>query len=62
MATLYTNRALCYLKLEQWSSVVEDCRRALRLDSALIKAHHFMGQALIELEKYDDAIICLKTG
>ena len=62
MATYYTNRALCYLKTLQWSLAVNDCRRAVELDSKLIKAHFFMGQALTELENYDEAIKALKIG
>ena len=61
-AVLFTNRALCHLKLGQWTLVVEDCQKALQLDSILVKAHFFLGQALIELENYDDAILSLKTG
>lgn len=61
-AVLYTNRALCHLKLGQWTLVVEDCQKALQLDSTLVKAHFFLGQALTELENYDDAIVSLKTG
>ena len=58
----FTNRALCHFKLGQWASVVDDCQQALQLDSTLVKAHFFMGQALIELENYDGAIVSLKTG
>ncbi|EIE84691.1 hypothetical protein RO3G_09401 [Rhizopus delemar RA 99-880] len=28
----YTNRALCYLKLEKYDQVISDCRRAIELD------------------------------
>ena len=41
---------------------MEDCQKALCLESTLIKAHFFMGQALIEIGSYDEAIISLKTG
>ena len=41
---------------------MEDCQKALQLDSTLVKAHFFLGQALTELENYDDAIVSLKTG
>lgn len=62
VATYYTNRALCYLKTLQWSLTVNDCRKAIELDPNLIKAHFFMGQALTELESFDDAITELKIG
>lgn len=61
-ATLYTNRALCYLKLGQWQEAIEDCQQAIQIDSSLVKGHFFMGQALVELKKFDDALVCLKTG
>lgn len=32
------------------------------MDPGLIKGHFFMGQALVELGKCDDAIIHLKSG
>lgn len=62
IATYYTNRALCYIKLGQWDLAVEDCQKAIQIDPASIKAHFFMGQALSELENYDDAIAALKRG
>ncbi|XP_065911680.1 E3 ubiquitin-protein ligase CHIP-like [Dysidea avara] len=62
VATYYTNRALCYLKTLQWSLAVSDCRRAIELDPKLVKANFFMGQALTELENYDEAIQALKIA
>ncbi|XP_026468926.1 E3 ubiquitin-protein ligase CHIP-like [Ctenocephalides felis] len=56
MATYFTNRALCHLKLKRWDASCQDCRRALDMDSNLIKGHFFLGQALLELELYDEAI------
>ena len=61
-ATYYTNRALCYIKLHQWALAVDDCQKAIQIDPTLIKAHFFMGQALTELENYDDAITALTKG
>lgn len=62
MATFFTNRALCYLKLGQWDLSCQDCRRALDMDPLLIKGHFFIGQALIELGHYDDAMKHLQRG
>lgn len=56
MPTYFTNRALCYLKLHQWELACQDCRRALELDSTSVKGHFFYGQALMEMENYDEAI------
>ncbi|XP_069962767.1 E3 ubiquitin-protein ligase CHIP isoform X1 [Bactrocera oleae] len=55
-ATYFTNRSLCYLKLKRWELSCHDCRRALDLDSNFLKAHFFLGQCLIEMELYDEAI------
>lgn len=61
-ATYFTNRALCYLKLKRWELSCQDCRRALDLDSNFLKAHFFLGQCLIEMELYDEAIKHLQRG
>ena len=42
--------------------MVADCRRALEMDSSAVKAHFFLGQALLEQELYDEAIASLKRG
>lgn len=60
--TFFTNRALCYLKLKNWDQALQDCRRALDLDRSVVKGHFFMGQALVELSLYDEAISSLKRG
>ncbi|XP_023212091.1 E3 ubiquitin-protein ligase CHIP-like, partial [Centruroides sculpturatus] len=60
--TYFTNRALCYLKLHQWELACQDCRRALDMDSTSVKGHFFLGQALLELESYDDAIKYLQRA
>lgn len=62
MATFFTNRGLCYLKLGQWDLSVADCKRALEMDPNLIKGHFFLGQALIEQQHYDDAMKHLQRG
>ncbi|KAL9957139.1 hypothetical protein ACROYT_G038741 [Oculina patagonica] len=60
--TYFTNRALCHLKLKKWAQAVTDCRRALELDANLVKAHFFLGQALLEQESYDEALASLKRA
>lgn len=56
VAHYFTNRALCYLKLLKWDQACVDCRRALDMDSNLVKGHFFLGQALFESDNYDEAI------
>lgn len=52
----FTNRALCYLKQKQYVHCCEDCRKALELDPTLVKAHFFLGQALHEINHFDEAV------
>lgn len=54
--TFFTNRALCHLKLKRWEQACVDCRRALEMDQNLVKGHFFLGQSLMELNAYDEAI------
>ncbi|KAI1896236.1 hypothetical protein AGOR_G00092730 [Albula goreensis] len=56
VAVYYTNRALCYVKLQQHDKALADCKHALELDSQSVKAHFFLGQCHLELENYDEAI------
>lgn len=56
VAAFYSNRALCYLRAEQWLAAVYDCEQAIELDPNLVRAHFFLGRALTELANYDDAL------
>ncbi|XP_050707652.1 E3 ubiquitin-protein ligase CHIP-like isoform X2 [Eriocheir sinensis] len=56
VAVYYTNRALCNLKLKRWELVCQDCRTALEIDPTLVKAHFFLGQALLEMDNFDESI------
>ena len=60
--TYFTNRALCYLKQRNWELASQDCQRALELDRSLVKGHFFLGQAMVELGMYDEAITHLMKG
>jgi tetratricopeptide (TPR) repeat protein len=62
MATLFTNRALCFLKLKKWDLAATDCRRALEIDSRIVKGYYFLGQALLEQQFYDESIKSLQKG
>ncbi|KAG2205822.1 hypothetical protein INT47_004005 [Mucor saturninus] len=58
----YTNRALCYSKLEKYDQVIADCRKAIELDPSMVKAYYLIGQALIEKKQHTEALNKLKTG
>ena len=62
VATYYTNRALCYLKLKKWDQACQDCQRALETNPNLIKGYYFQGQALLEMNLYDESISSLMRG
>lgn len=48
--------------MKKWDLAQQDCRRALDLERSLVKGHFFMGQALVELNLYDEAIASLMRG
>lgn len=50
------------MKLKRWELSCQDCRRALDMDQTLVKGHFFLGQSLLELEYYDEAIKHLQRG
>ncbi|CAJ0955336.1 unnamed protein product, partial [Mesorhabditis belari] len=52
----YTNRALCYNSLRAWDKAIHDCKRAIELDSSVVKAFYFWGQAAVQLSLFDEAI------
>ncbi|XP_037887534.1 RNA polymerase II-associated protein 3 [Glossina fuscipes] len=39
-AIFFTNRALCYLKLERYDECIEDCDHAIGLDNLAVKAYY----------------------
>ena len=53
--SLYLNLAQCYLKLEQWSKVVPNCKDALTFDPDNVKALYRRAYALIKLKQIDEA-------
>ncbi|XP_070617046.1 E3 ubiquitin-protein ligase CHIP isoform X2 [Erythrolamprus reginae] len=62
VAVYYTNRALCYLKMQQHDKALADCKHALELDGQSVKAHFFLGQCQLEMENYDEAIANLQRA
>lgn len=54
--SIYTNRALCYLKLHQFDEARQDCDRALQLDDVNVKAFYRRALAHKELQNYQASI------
>ncbi|XP_033042410.1 mitochondrial import receptor subunit TOM34 isoform X4 [Trachypithecus francoisi] len=48
----YSNRALCYLVLKQYTEAVKDCTEALKLDGKNVKAFYRRAQAHKALKDY----------
>ncbi|XP_020824967.1 sperm-associated antigen 1 isoform X2 [Phascolarctos cinereus] len=52
---IYTNRALCYLKLCQFEEAKQDCDRALEIEEANVKAFYRRGLAHKALKNYQES-------
>ncbi|PIA46998.1 hypothetical protein AQUCO_01400013v1 [Aquilegia coerulea] len=52
----WTNRALCYLKRNDWINMEHDCSKALQLDNNSVKAHYMMGLALLNNHHYAQGV------
>ena len=48
--------------MQQWNVCIDDCKRAIELDCRSTKAYFYMGQSLLELSSYDEAIFYLKKS
>jgi len=59
---LFTNRALCKIKLKKFDDACIDAREAISLSSISVKGHYLLGQALMHLSRYDDALKSLQTA
>lgn len=54
---LETHKTIYYAhRLNRFEDVAADCRAALELDPNMVKGHHFLGQALCELDMMDDGV------
>ncbi|KAK2197278.1 bifunctional U-box domain/OBG-type guanine nucleotide-binding (G) domain/Tetratricopeptide repeat/OBG-type GTPase/GTP1-OBG domain superfamily/P-loop containing nucleoside triphosphate hydrolase/GTP-binding protein OBG [Babesia duncani] len=58
----YTNRALCYKRQNRWEDVAADVRMALNFEEESVKAHYYLGQALVHLGKWDEGIKKLRKA
>ncbi|XP_059528078.1 sperm-associated antigen 1 [Myotis daubentonii] len=58
---IYTNRALCYLKLCQFEEAKQDCDQALRIDAGNVKACYRRALAHKGLKDYQNSLNDLNT-
>ncbi|CAD7926597.1 unnamed protein product [Amoebophrya sp. A120] len=59
---LYSNRAAVRLLKSKHQLALDDCEACMDLDAAFIKAHFRKCQALVGLERFEDAISAAKTA
>ena len=52
----YSNRALAHLYLKEYSRVIEDSNKAIKLDADYIKAYHRRGKAYVAMNKLELAV------
>lgn len=50
------------MKLKHWESACQDCRNAIGLNAQHADGYHFLGLALLELQRYDEAIKNILRG
>jgi len=62
VATYYTNRAICLLKLGNYNGAVADCTKSIEIDERSVKGYYFRGQALTEQKLFDEALADLKKA
>ncbi|KAL0580918.1 HSP70/90 co-chaperone [Marasmius crinis-equi] len=59
---LLLNIAACNLILKNFGSVLRDCASAITINSKSLKAYYRSSQALLELDRLDEAIDCCKRS
>ena len=68
-AKLFTNRAICRIRLQSWQNCMDDCMRAIAIDDSSMKAWYYLAQAQISLHHPNEALssairayeICIQT-
>lgn len=61
-ATLFSNRAMVRLNLNQVEGALEDSKKCLELDPQSVKGYYRKAQALLRLSDWDDAIAAAEAG
>lgn len=56
------NRALCRRRLKAWPAVKDDCEAALRINADNVKAHYYLGLALMQSGNVADAVRSLQKS
>lgn len=67
---LFTNRAMCRLKLLSWDACIDDCIKSIELEPGNMKGYYYLAQAQLALHHPNEALSsamtayeeCLKTS
>ncbi|KAL7719365.1 Cyclophilin seven suppressor [Entamoeba marina] len=62
LATLYSNRAACQMKLENFGKAYDDCSQSLRCVPNNIKCYYRMASSKLRTHKYNEALVCIDLG
>jgi len=60
--TIYSNRALCYMKLMEWPSAKMDCDKALEIDPKFVRALERRGNCYVMLKEPTKAMADFQKG
>ncbi|KAI9910317.1 hypothetical protein PsorP6_010559 [Peronosclerospora sorghi] len=55
----YSNRALCYARLQKWEDCRDECQNALRIDALNAKASYMLGTSYMHLRAFEAALEAL---
>ena len=61
-AVLYSNRALCELRLKKFQLAREDAEDAIELDPGQVKYHRLLSESLYNLDLFSEATTSCKAG
>ena len=61
-AVLYSNRAAAHFQAGQFQESLEDAESAILCDESWWKGHKRKAQALVKLDRYEDAVVALEEG
>jgi len=60
--TIYSNRALCYMKLMEWPAAKADCDKALEIEPTFVRALERRGNCYIMLKEQTKALADFRKG
>merc|ERR1711915_371033 len=61
-ATFFSNRAASYMALTQLEQALQDSEMCITLKPDWVKGHYRKAMALIEMYRYEEAVMALKKG